>query len=268
MPRRPLQHGPIPLHHQAYLDLRATLDSGEWPAGRQIPTEKRLATEFGCSLITVRRALDELVREGRLERTRGLGTFAKAPPLVRDIAQPLGFTDEMRPLGLRPYTAVVTARTETATPAVGASLHLALRASVHYLERVRGADGVPYLLEQAYLPADRFPGLLDEDFTTASLYEVLERRYGCRVSLTREIIAACTPSAREARLLKMPESIASLWLEGIAYDSEIPVEFCRTIVSGERARYSVETVGGRLRAAAPIRQPGDETAPGPETNRR
>jgi hypothetical protein len=28
------------------------------------------------------------VREGRLERTRGLGTFAKEPPLVRDLAQP------------------------------------------------------------------------------------------------------------------------------------------------------------------------------------
>jgi GntR family transcriptional regulator len=266
MPRKLLQPGPIPLHHQAYLDMRAALDSGEWPSGQQIPTEKRLATEFGCSLITVRRALDELVREGRLERTRGLGTFAKAPPLVRDLTQPLGFTDEMRPLGLRPYAVVMTARTEPATPAVGAKLHLGLRASVHYLERVRGADGVPYLLEQAYLPAARFPGLLDEDFVTASLYEVLERRYKCRVTLTRETIAACIPSARETRLLKMPQSTASLWLEGIAYASEEPVEFSRTIVSGETARYSLETVGGRSRTAEPIAEPG--AAPGPETNRR
>jgi GntR family transcriptional regulator len=266
MSRQPLQTGPIPLHHQAYLDMRAALDSGEWPSGQQIPTEKKLAADYGCSLITVRRALDELVREGRLERTRGLGTFAKEPPLVRDLAQPLGFTDEMRPLGRRPYSFVVTARTEPATPAVGASLHLGLRASVHFLERVRGADGVPYLLEQAYLPAERFPGLLDEDFTTASLYEVLERRYQCRVTLTRETIAACIPSARETRLLKMPQSTASLWIEGIAYASEEPVEFSRTIVSGETARYALETVGGRSRLAQPIAEPG--AAPGPETNRR
>jgi GntR family transcriptional regulator len=268
MPRKPLQPGPIPLHHQVYLDLRVALELGEWEPGRQLPTERRLATEYGCSLITVRRALDELVREGRLERTRGLGTFAKLPPLVRDLGQPLGFTDEMRPLGLDPYATVVTARTEPAMPAVGAGLHLALRASVHFIERVRGADGVPFLLEQAYVPAERFPGLLDEDFTTASLYEVLERRYECRITLTRETIAACTPSAREARLLKMPPSTASLWLQGIAYASEEPVEFSRTIVSGERARYSIETVGGRLRAAEPIPQAGDGAAQGPETNRR
>jgi GntR family transcriptional regulator len=266
MSRRRLQAGPIPLHHQAYLDMRAALDSGEWPVGQQIPTEKRLATEFGCSLITVRRALDELVREGRLERTRGLGTFAKTPPLVRDLTQPLGFTDEMRPLGLHPYSVVVTARTEPATPAVGASLHLGLRASVHYLERVRGADGVPYLLEQAYLSAERFPGLLDEDFAKASLYEVLERRYLCRVTFTRETIAACMPSAREVRLLKMPQATASLWLEGIAYADDEPVEFSRTIVSGETARYAIETVGGRSRLAEPI--PGPGAASGPDTHRR
>ena len=266
MPRKPLQPGPVPLHHQAYLDRRAALDSGEWVPGERLPTERKLAAEYGCSLITVRRALEELVREGRVERTRGLGTFAKSPPLVRDLTEPLGFTDEMRPLGLRPYTVVVTARTETATPTVGARLHLGLRDSVHFLERVRGADDVPFLLEQAYLPAARFPGLLDEDYSKASLYEVLERRYNCRVTLTRETIAACLPSAREARLLDVSQSTASLWLEGLAYASEEPVEFSRTIVSGERARYSIETVGGRSRSAEPISESG--TAPGPETNRR
>jgi hypothetical protein len=43
------------------------------------------------------------------------------------------------------------------------------------------------------------------------------------------------------------------------------VEFSRTIVSGETARYSLETVGGRSRTAEPIAEPG--AAPGPETNR-
>jgi GntR family transcriptional regulator len=172
----------------------------------------------------------------------------------------------MRPFGLRPYALVVTARTEPATPAVGASLHLAIRASVHFLERVRGADGVPFLLEQAYLPAERFPGLLDEDYSTASLYDVLERRYGCRITLTRETIAACIPSTREARLLQMPQSTPSLWLQGVAFAGEEPAEFSRTIVSGERARYSIETVGGRSRSVEPIPEPG--AAPGPETDRR
>ena len=93
MARVRLELGPVPLHHQVYLDLRRALDAGEWRPGQQLPTERDLADQYGCSLITVRRALDELVREGRIERTRGRGTFVLHPRLDRDIAARASFTD-------------------------------------------------------------------------------------------------------------------------------------------------------------------------------
>jgi GntR family transcriptional regulator len=268
MPRGRLEPGPIPLHHQAYLDLRAALDLGEWRPNDRLPTERELAAEYGCSLITVRRALDELVREGRLQRTRGRGTFVTLPSIVRDLAAPMGFTDEMRPLGLHPYAEVVTARTEPAAPAAATELHVPVGSVMHYLERVRGANGVPFLLEQAYLPVGRFPGLLDEDYTIASLYEVLETRFGCRIAWTRETITAYVPDGREAKLLSMPKPRASLLLEGTAFAAEGPVEFCRTILSGERARYSIETSGGRARSAEPIATSEGGAEPEPGANGR
>ncbi len=252
MPRRRLEPGPIPLHHQVYLDLRAALDAGEWTQGERFPTERELAAQYGCSLITVRRALGELVREGRLERSRGRGTFVTEPPIVRDLATPVGFADEMRARGLRPYAVVVSSRTAPAAPAVASELGVAVGTPVHYLERVRGADGVPLLLEQAYLDAGRFPELLDEDYTVASLYDVLERRFACRVVRTRETISAYVPDAHEARLLGMSAHRASLRLEGTAFAAEGPIEYSRTIVSGERARYSIETTGGRIRSVEPV----------------
>jgi GntR family transcriptional regulator len=75
MARFRLVVGPVPLHHQVYLDLSSAMDDGEWKPGDRLPTERELAERYGCSLITVRRALSELVREGRIERTRGRGTF-------------------------------------------------------------------------------------------------------------------------------------------------------------------------------------------------
>jgi len=69
MTRFRLERGPVPLHHQVYLDLRAALAANEWKLGERLPTERELAARYGCSLITVRRALDDLTREGRLERT-------------------------------------------------------------------------------------------------------------------------------------------------------------------------------------------------------
>ena len=38
MARFRLELGPVPLHHQVYLDLRAALDAGEWTPGDRLPT--------------------------------------------------------------------------------------------------------------------------------------------------------------------------------------------------------------------------------------
>src|SRR6476469_7017214 len=104
MTRFRLLAGPIPLHHQVYLDLRAAIDAGEWKPGEQIPPERELAERYGCSLITVRRALGDLARERRLERARGRGTFVSRPPIALDLDAPISFTEEIRRLGHAPET--------------------------------------------------------------------------------------------------------------------------------------------------------------------
>src|SRR5687767_12500341 len=110
MARFQLEPGPIPLHHQVFRDLTAALDGEEWRPGERMPTERDLAARYGCSLITVRHALGELVREGRIERTRGRGTFVLQPRIERNIAGSMSFAEEMERRGLDPATRVVTAR--------------------------------------------------------------------------------------------------------------------------------------------------------------
>ena len=78
-----LVRGPVPLYHQAYNALRREIDSGRWGPGDRLPTERELGESFGCSLVTVRRALDELVREGSIVRTRGRGTFVRERAIER-----------------------------------------------------------------------------------------------------------------------------------------------------------------------------------------
>src|SRR4026208_1263784 len=90
MARFKLEPGPIPLHHQVLRDLSAALDGHEWEPGDRMPPARDLAERYGCSLITVRHALGELVREGRIERTRGRGTFVAQPRIDRDTAGPRG----------------------------------------------------------------------------------------------------------------------------------------------------------------------------------
>jgi len=243
MARFRLELGPIPLHHQVYLDMTAALDGGEWRPGERIPTERDLAERYGCSLITVRRALGELVREGRLERTRGRGTFVLAPRFDIDFSGTQSFTEEMQTRGHDPETRLIAARPEAAGQAVATALGLDRGSPTLYLERLRLADGEPLLLEQVHLPAERFPGLLATDLEAGSLYEVLTERYGIRVARAREALEPVLLRAREARLLARRPGAPALLIEGIASTADgTPIEFGRTYVRGDRTRYYVERV--------------------------
>lgn len=55
--------------------MRQSILAGSWPMGSKLPTEKDLITTTGLSLTTVRRAFQELVDEGLVDRRRGAGSF-------------------------------------------------------------------------------------------------------------------------------------------------------------------------------------------------
>jgi GntR family transcriptional regulator len=241
MARFQLERGPIPLHHQVFRDLTSALDANEWRPGDRMPTERELAERYGCSLITVRHALGELVREGRIERTRGRGTFVLQPRIDRDIAGAMSFTEEMQRRGLDPATRVVTAEIVPAGEAVASALQIPAEAPVVYLERIRVGGGEPLLLEQARLPAERFPGLLGFDFERRSLYDILAERYDTRILRARETVEPVMLRRREASLLDLPTRSLALRIDGVAIASDgSPVEVARSFVRGDRTRYYLE----------------------------
>jgi DNA-binding GntR family transcriptional regulator len=241
MERFRLELGPIPLHHQVYLDLRTMLDRGVWAAGDRLPPERDLATRYGCSLITVRRALAELALEGRIERTRGRGTHVLRQRIDHDFAGALSFDEQMQQHGLEATTKIVESRLQPAGEAVAQALDITPGRQTIFLERLRLAGGEPLILEQAHLSADRFPDLWTEDLEHQSLYRLLAERYGTRIVRIAEAIEPIVLRTREARLLGRGRRTPALLVEGIAYGTDArPVEFARSFVAGDRTRYFVE----------------------------
>jgi GntR family transcriptional regulator len=80
-PRGPLRFGPIspaaagPLYEQIVAAVKREIASGRLLPGAALPSVRALAAELLVSLITVKRAYEELERAGLIYSRQGLGTF-------------------------------------------------------------------------------------------------------------------------------------------------------------------------------------------------
>ena len=66
---------PGPLYLQIINSLKREISEGRLPAGSPLPSFRGLAEDLLVSVITVKRAYEELEREGIIYRRQGLGTF-------------------------------------------------------------------------------------------------------------------------------------------------------------------------------------------------
>ena len=128
------------------LELIETLEVGD-----AIPSERLLGVDLGVSRLTVRAALDELVREGRLTRRRGAGTFVAEPKVAKGMTI-TSFSDDMRQRGLTPGSRTLEFETVPAGARLGRILHVSPSEPVLSVKRLRLADGEPMAVELAARP--------------------------------------------------------------------------------------------------------------------
>src|SRR5438445_7049105 len=145
--------------------------------GQPIPAERQLALDLGVSRLTLRAALDELVRDGYLERRHGSGTFVSEPKIAQQLTL-TSFSEDMRRRGMTAGSRTIELRETHAGAAVGRALKVSPDARVVLIRRLRLADGEPMALETLHVPAELVPGLTRELLENASFYELLEQRYG------------------------------------------------------------------------------------------
>ena len=151
----PIADGPVPKHEQ----LRSLLESriaAEFSPGDPLPGERALEEEYGVSRITVRRAIGDLVAEGRLRRVRGKGTFVAPAPLVSRLHL-ASFSDEMRAQRVEASSRILLCERTTPSEEVAQFFGTAPTATHIRLRRLRLGDGEPYAVDDAWYNATLVP---------------------------------------------------------------------------------------------------------------
>jgi GntR family transcriptional regulator len=211
------------------LDLIASM-----PPGSMVPTERVLTIELETSRTTVRRALAELVGEGRLVRRQGSGTYV-AEPKIRWPLQMTSFTEQASEYGYRTSTRLLEAARTRVDGDTAERLGIRSGGAAFVIERLRLVDDIPMALETSHLSATRFPVLIGTLRKTQSLYRALADTYDVRPAEAEETIETALASPREAELLEVDPGVPILLLGRHTFDGDgVPIEYVRSWYRGDR----------------------------------
>jgi GntR family transcriptional regulator len=213
------------------LDLIESLAVGE-----AIPSERQLSVELGVSRLTLRAALDDLVREGYLERRHGAGTYVSEPKIAQELSM-TSFTEDMRRRGMVPSSRTLELKTVPAGARLGRLLHVSPSQPVTVVKRLRYADRETMAIETLHVSESLVPGLNAKDLEERSFYELLEERFGIVVVGGTQAIEPTVTNEEESAALGVPLHSPAFLFERTtkAADGTI-VEYVRSIYRGDRYR--------------------------------
>jgi len=152
-------------------EIKSKISASLWTAGQQIPSEIELANHFSASRMTARKAVDELVNSGLLERVPSVGTFVKEPVAQSSLLEIRNIADEIKSRGHSHKMTVLSRLTLIPNETAGLTLSLQSK-KIYKIIIVHWENEQPIQLEERYVNADRVPLFLQQDFSviTASQY--------------------------------------------------------------------------------------------------
>ncbi|MEM1078876.1 MAG: GntR family transcriptional regulator [Pseudomonadota bacterium] len=228
-----------PRYVQLRQRLESGIESGVLPPNSSLPPEREIAEITELSRVTVRKAIQELVREGLIEQRQGSGSFIREPinRMEQSLSHLTSFTEDMARRGMDTTSRWLERGVFLPTPAETKALDLPEGAEVSRIYRLREAGERPMALERASLPIDILPNPLE---VTTSLYAVLSQR-GLRPVRAVQKISAINLEAREADLLGVAEGAAGLSIERTSYLSSGRVaELTRSLYRGDAYDFVAE----------------------------
>lgn len=234
---------PARIAHEVRDAIEARYIAGSEPSA-VLPSERRLAAEFGVARATVRAAL-AMLREQQQIRSGAGGPPVVVDPRLTKAPQLTSFTQDAVARGWHPSSRVLDAQEEAADVSVARDLGIPPGSSVLRIRRLRLADRSPMAVEEVWLPQELFPGLLTEDLN-GSLYDLLDAQYGRVVYRHDRRISAVTVDAPHAELLEMPVGAAALFATQLGFDRHgRRLELGRSLYRGDKFDFTTVTFSAR-----------------------
>lgn len=239
---------PVPLYYRIYVDLKEKIMEKVFKPGDRIPSEMELCKIYKASRLTVRKALEELKREGIIERTRGRGTFISGSKEEEQLTVLKGFTDEAKSKGYRVKSKVLENKLIEVPVEARNVFKLEAKTLVVLLKRLRYINDEPVAIEWSYLNPSvnvKILNILKEDMSQKSLYEFLRKEVRLTLSRAVETLEIVNLTEEDARLLGTSPKSCAVLRKRYTYTSENEcVEYVLSLYRGDKFKFKIEMKNG------------------------
>lgn len=201
----------LPAYYRLQQAIIEKLANGQWQPGKQLPSEREFARTTGLSIGTVRKALENLVRQGYLVRIQGKGTYVT----MSDIKRAVRYYRMRRSIGERNVALeaeLVAIREIPHQSWMAESFGLTdASASFVCIERLlSGSDDTtscPVALSLSYIPLPfgrLLMGAKADEIENLSIYLLIEKYTSLPVLNSSELISIENADMDSAGKLQMP----------------------------------------------------------------
>ena len=215
-------------------ELRGRVAAGSYVAGRVLPSEAELSSEFDASRVTIRRALETLRDEGLVDARQGFGWFVAAAPLRQTLGQLVTIEGQMAESGVEPQRKII----EFAFVSAPSRVRAALRSdNVLRVKRINLADGEPFAVVTVWCPAELGQHLSRRDVERSPFYELL----GIALGGATQTIGADSVAPADAASLGVPVGSPVLCCERLTKDTNgRPVLLSEHVFPAHRTEFVVD----------------------------
>ncbi len=235
--------GEGPLYVQVRKQVVARIVEGIWLPGNILPSETQLASYFGVSQGTVRKALDGLVAENLIVRHQGKGSFVAIHTPHRELFHFFHLATRDGSKQMPATSHLLSCSQRRGEKHELSRLNLGTNALVVIIERVRDLGKKPVILERIAVPAKLFEGLAESGDLPNELYQLYEESYGVTIHKAIEELSVELASSQTAHHLGVKTNSPLLAIERVAETLEgKPVEYRRSLCNCSHHFYLNEIV--------------------------
>ncbi len=244
------QDKPIPMYFRVAETIRARIESRRYRPGELIPSEKELSKEFKVSLITIRKAMELMVKEGLVARKRGSGTWVLSSNSGRLPIKLSGnfrdWFDSVSGRLQRLEAQVLEVGLVECPEQVARILGLEEGEPVWRMRRVRKHRGEPVSYYINYAPSELANLVCARDFRKRSFLEVFQEKTNLRLRRLEQRVEATVADMDVSNILGVEFGSPLFFVENVYYTfQDRPVEVTHMYYRGDRYVY---------RATIPIEQ--------------